>query len=414
MKKEKKERKGDILTFKYRIYPNKTQIKKLYQLFDRSRDYYNGCLEYIENEYKTNGNKISDYDAKKIIVPIVNKDNLLHDGIISMLTLRVRTAYKLMWTNFKKTKKIQKPKPKRRFFSIPFLFRYNNKTGKILKYAVNLHDNHQNNKRWYNLYVRNVTEFYTKKDKKLNPNLKDTYIKVRKSRDIPPNSKFLTGVIKKDNLNKWYLYLTMEVDKSYNANRYETENIGNNIGMDIGLKTNYCISDGTFVNIPDSIKKNNKKLRRLNRKMARRKPLPFQKSSNGYKRAKFSRRRLEYKLAAQRKEFNNCFTKELLKKYDKIAIEDFNSSIIAKLPKPSRKKYYNIGLSDCIHMLEYKGGDRIVKVNPKNTTQRCSKCGKLPSVKKGLKDRVYICEHCGNEMDRDLNAAVNIKDSAKI
>jgi putative transposase len=51
-------------------------------------------------------------------------------------------------------------------------------------------------------------------------------------------------------------------------------------------------------------------------------------------------------------------------------------------------------------------GSRVVLVNPKNTTQSCSRCNQI--VKKELSDRVHICPFCGLSMDRDHNAALNI------
>ncbi len=52
---------------------------------------------------------------------------------------------------------------------------------------------------------------------------------------------------------------------------------------------------------------------------------------------------------------------------------------------------------------------RAVGVDPKNTTQRCSKCGALPEIKKTLSVRTHRCERCGYIADRDLNAAQNIE-----
>ena len=55
-----------------------------------------------------------------------------------------------------------------------------------------------------------------------------------------------------------------------------------------------------------------------------------------------------------------------------------------------------------------RAGGKLVKVNPKNTTQQCSQCGALPREKLTLKDRIYYCHQCGHSEDRDLNAAKNI------
>ena len=51
-------------------------------------------------------------------------------------------------------------------------------------------------------------------------------------------------------------------------------------------------------------------------------------------------------------------------------------------------------------------GSRVVLVNPRNTSQQCSRCGMI--VAKTLSDRVHACPHCGLVMDRDQNAAINI------
>ena len=53
-----------------------------------------------------------------------------------------------------------------------------------------------------------------------------------------------------------------------------------------------------------------------------------------------------------------------------------------------------------------EAGSQVVLVNPKNTTQFCSRCGKI--VRKELSDRVHDCPFCGLIMDRDQNAAINI------
>ncbi|MFY9546247.1 MAG: transposase, partial [Candidatus Methanoculleus thermohydrogenotrophicum] len=52
-----------------------------------------------------------------------------------------------------------------------------------------------------------------------------------------------------------------------------------------------------------------------------------------------------------------------------------------------------------------EAGSRVILVNPRNTSQRCSRCGMI--VKKTLSDRVHTCPHCGLMMDRDQNAAIN-------
>jgi len=54
----------------------------------------------------------------------------------------------------------------------------------------------------------------------------------------------------------------------------------------------------------------------------------------------------------------------------------------------------------------------VFHVDPKNTTKECSACGRL--VPKELEDRVHLCPFCGLKMDRDVNAAINIRNRVKI
>jgi putative transposase len=55
---------------------------------------------------------------------------------------------------------------------------------------------------------------------------------------------------------------------------------------------------------------------------------------------------------------------------------------------------------------------KTIAVNPCHTTQACSRCSCLPTVPIGLSVRTYTCEHCGYSLDRDVNAAVNIRNRA--
>jgi putative transposase len=66
--------------------------------------------------------------------------------------------------------------------------------------------------------------------------------------------------------------------------------------------------------------------------------------------------------------------------------------------------------------LDYKSkwyGNKLVLVPARGTTQTCNNCGNIPEIRVELKDRIYKCEVCGHEMDRDLNAALNILKNGK-
>jgi len=105
---------------------------------------------------------------------------------------------------------------------------------------------------------------------------------------------------------------------------------------------------------------------------------------------------------------------------DKLINSGYTSFIVEKLNIHNMVKNHNLAQAiytapwnRFIQLLSYKAesaGLRVIKVDPKDTTQECSNCH---NVKKGnekltLKDRIYHCNVCGLEMDRDVNASINI------
>ena len=101
----------------------------------------------------------------------------------------------------------------------------------------------------------------------------------------------------------------------------------------------------------------------------------------------------------------------MVKEYDLIAIEDLN--IVGMQEQGNtriNKSIQDVAWNKFKMYLSYKAenaGKKVVKVNPKNTSKTCNRCGNV-KTKLGLEERVYRCEVCGYEEDRDLNAAKNI------
>ena len=97
----------------------------------------------------------------------------------------------------------------------------------------------------------------------------------------------------------------------------------------------------------------------------------------------------------------------LVREYDLIVVEKLNVQALAR--SMLSKQVYNASWSKFISMLRYKAacaGARLIEVDPRNTSQDCSGCGRR--VKKELNDRLHECAFCGLKLDRDLNAARNI------
>lgn len=138
--------------------------------------------------------------------------------------------------------------------------------------------------------------------------------------------------------------------------------------------------------------------------------------------------RLHQKIARQRKQFHYETAQKILKKADVVFVEDLSVKNMTRRAKPKKdktgkflpngqsaksginKSIADAGWSQFVDILAFKAekaGRRVVKVNPKGTSQHCSNC--LNRVPKELSDRWHSCPHCGTELDRDTNAAILIK-----
>ena len=143
----------------------------------------------------------------------------------------------------------------------------------------------------------------------------------------------------------------------------------------------------------------NNKLKRLNRNLSKKK-----KGSNNRKLAKKQLAKLHIKIANQRKDYFHKLTNDLANNYDTIFIEDLNMKAMQRV---WGRKISDLAFSEFVNILNYK--TNVVKIDrfyPSSKT--CSCCGTVNEDMKNLKNRIFKCNSCNLEIDRDLNASVNI------
>lgn len=181
------------------------------------------------------------------------------------------------------------------------------------------------------------------------------------------------------------------------------EPTAHNVGIDVGLNHFYTDSDGQTVANPRHLRKSEKSLKRLQRRLS--------KTKKGSKnRVKFRNKlaRSHLKVSRQRKDFAVKTARCTSTSNDLVAYEDL------KVRNMVRNRHLAKSISDAAwtqfrSWLEYFGkvfGVVTVAVPPHYTSQNCSNCGKV--VKKSLSTRTHTCHHCGHTQDRDWNAARNI------
>jgi len=116
-----------------------------------------------------------------------------------------------------------------------------------------------------------------------------------------------------------------------------------------------------------------------------------------------------------RRDFHHKLSFSFVHKYSMIAVEDLQlKQLIDMHDQHLNKSIHDAGWSSFVMKLCNKAeeaGCRVVKIEPRGTTQECSSCGRI--VPKTLKDRIHNCP-CGLSIDRDLNASINILNRATV
>jgi putative transposase len=213
----------------------------------------------------------------------------------------------------------------------------------------------------------------------------------------PVKGKVKTLVLKREASGKWFAIFTSEEESAVSFPHQGTK-----VGIDLGLSKLAVVSDGSIIANPRHIKKHERKIALLGRRLSKKK----KGSCNRYN-AKVKLARAYEKLANSRLDFLHKTSSSLVRKYSMISLENLN--IKGMTQEKFGKQINDAGWGMLAGMLCYKAesaGCRIIFVNPEGTTQQCSRCGIV--VPKTLADRVHNCPGCGLVLDRDLNAAHNI------
>jgi putative transposase len=185
------------------------------------------------------------------------------------------------------------------------------------------------------------------------------------------------------------------------------EPTGKTIGLDVGLAHFYTDSNGQTVDNPRHLRKSEKALKRLQRKLYH-----TEKGSKNRAKARNRLSRKHLKVSRRRKDFAVKLARCVIQSSDLVAYEDLQVRNMVRNRKLA-KSISDAAWSAFRQWLEYFGkvfGVVTVAVPPHYTSADCSNCGK--SLKKSLSQRTHRCSHCGFVLDRDWNAAINILEKA--
>lgn len=203
--------------------------------------------------------------------------------------------------------------------------------------------------------------------------------------------------------NRWFVSLNVELEMLPESCESQT-----GIGVDLGVKHLATLFDGrkeTRVEGPKPLKRLIMKLKRLQRRLSRK-----EKGSKNRHKARIKLARLYFRISSIRQDGLHKLTTYLTRNYGGIAIEDLNVKGMMRNHHLARA-ISDMGLHEFRRQLEYKAkiyGNHIeIADRWFPSSKRCSRCCVINS-NLSLSDRIFRCEDCNLEIDRDLNAAINL------
>jgi putative transposase len=354
-----------IRTYQYRLYPTPAQEKRLEQVLEVCRNWYNMCLAERKWAWETERRNVTRYNqqATSIHYRRTFKASFVLAQTLQSVCGDIDKAFKFFFHRVKSGKTPGYPRFKARTRFNSFEFPQYGKGAKIDGRRLRLFGIGRVRARW----------------------------------SRPIEGKIKTVRIKRK-AGHWYASFACEIEAPL-----PLPQTGRAVGVDVGITSLITTSDGDKVEHPAFYRKGQAELRRNQRKLAR-----AQRGSNNYKKALSAVQRQRRRVANQRKDYLHKISRALINTYDAIAIEDLRVANMARNRHLS-KSIMDSGWSMFRDMLTYKAesaGRQIAFVDPAYTSKCCSRCGAIfPDF--DLSTRWVKCA-CGLSMDRDHNAAINI------
>lgn len=345
--------------FKYRLYPNIEQQHALAIQFGHARYAYNWGLATRKAYYKEHGEGLSFYELKRLLTDLKRDSEYewLKGADSQVLQAKIEDLDRAYTHFFEKRAKYPKFKTRKGEQSIRYPQRF--------KFDGN------------RIYLPKVG-----------------WVKAVFHRPLEGTPKNVT--VTKTKSGKYFVSIQCEVE-------YSTHQYGEGeIGVDLGLTHFAILSNGDRKDHPQYLRKSERKLKRLQRRHAKK-----AKGSQNREKARMKLARQHERVAHQRKDYLDKLSCELARQYHTVKIENLN--VCGMLKNHSlAKSISDSGWGMFGRMLAYKAAlcERIDRFYPSSKT--CSVCGYINHDLQ-LHHRFWTCPKCGTEHDRDINSAVNIK-----
>lgn len=232
------------------------------------------------------------------------------------------------------------------------------------------------------------------------------WVKLCKNKTFDLSMKYGTLTVSKDKCGDyWCSIVVYDVEEKPKTK----VSIDNSVGIDLGIKDYVILSDGTKYSNPKFLEKGQRRLKTLQHRFAR-----TQKKSNRHEALRLKVAKYHRDIANRRSDFLHKLSSMLTEQYSTICLEDLNVEGMMK-NKHLSNSIHSAAWSEFVRQLKYKGdwyGKNVIFIGRfEPSSKTCSKCGYVKSDLQ-LSEREWVCPKCGEKHDRDVNAAINIRDFA--
>jgi len=356
------------LTYRYRLYPSRAQEEKLLATIDRCRWLYNHFLEQLNR--KENGKTPRRYELQATLPELKREYPELKQAHSKVLQMVLHQLY----SNLR---------------SLAELKRNGRKVGRLRFKGEG----------WFKSFTYNQSGF-----KLIEGHGKRRELWLSKIGSLPIvlhrelDSEVKQVHLKRERSGRWFACFSVEAEEAP-----KLKQITNPVGIDLGITHYAADTNGNFVEHPHNILKGERRLKLEQRRLSRK-----EKKSKNRAKQRIRLALVHERIRNQRFDFLHKLSHDHVSRHDFIAVEDLDVKELIEMAH-NGKNSADAAWATFLHMLTYKAeraGRWVVKVEPRGTTDKCSRCGEV--VEKSLWVRVHRCPKCGLELDRDLNAARNI------
>lgn len=357
-----------LLSYKYRLYPNKRQRVALDRNLEIHRQVYNAALEERKKAYHRAGPRVSvGYRAQanqlKNIREFDQDFAWANFSSLQQTLRRVQKSYDGFFRRVEKGQKAGFPRFKGRHWFKSVAYVYGDgcriQAGRLAVQRIGV-------------------------------------IRMFQHRPIPDDAKIKQVVLKRDKVGNWFAVFQIELPDPVPT---EEPVILRSVGIDMGLASFLALSTGELIDNPRWYRQGEAKLAKLQKMRSR-----CKRRSRRYYELSRQIRVHHARTADRRLDFQHKLSAQLVSQYDVIFVEKLNTNGLCR--SHVAKSMHDAAWSQFLFLLQYKaeraGGAR-PEVDARGTSQTCPACG--AEVRKELSERVHVCFSCGYVAPRDVAAA---------